>query len=146
MNGVYRTAAAVYIAVISYLIINLFLGNGGITAYGELKNYRDKISANITELEAINKSLKADSERLINDSDEISVLARELNWYKSNEGIIVVNGYKNNNSGYSMGRLMSRELKEKRSDNTYRLISVLIAVCFYLSAGFLSVRGRKTRI
>ena len=146
MKGIFRVGTAAYLALMSYLIINLFFGPGGVISFNELKEYQVTIKQNINELENINRRLVLASERLIEDSEEIKTIARELGWLEENEGIIVVKGFRNKKTGYAMGRLLSRELSDKKSDTVYKLIAILIALSFYFSTGFISRKHEKTGI
>jgi hypothetical protein len=123
--------------------MNLFFSSGGIFAYEELEAYRDSIKMNISELSNINVSLVNDSEQLIRDSNELKVKARELGWFAENEGVIKISGFNYGSNGYSMGRLLSREVSRRHPQTVYRLATMLIAVLFYIISGFIVQSNRK---
>ena len=141
MNGILRIAVSLYLMVFSFIIINLIAGPGGLLSYNQLDIYKTSVRTNIGELEEINNSLQLESERLIHDSDEIKIKARELGWIDYDEGVIVIKGYNRSQSGYTMGKLLSRELLPKENPTVYRLVAVLIGLLFYIGTGFI----RKTR-
>ena len=143
MKSLLRGAAAAYIAIMSYLIINLFTGYNGIASYNELKAYKITLENNIAELEIINSDLQKSSEKLINDTEEIKIRARDLGWYEENEGIILIKNQDRKKDGYTMGRLLSQEARIKGSQTAARLISIMIAAGFYFFLGFL-LRERNT--
>jgi len=141
MKGVFRLAASAYIVLICLIIINLFASPGGIIDYVELNEYKEKIEKNIYDLSDINGGLILDSDKLIHQSDEIKIQARELGWVEPNEGIIVVNGYARSKAGYSMGRLLSREQGIKERNYSNLIISMLAGLSFYIFAGFFRKQG-----
>ena len=142
MKGIFRLAVSLYIVVICLIVLNIFFSPEGVISYSGLKSYKETIEQNITELTDINSSLILDSEKLMNQSEEIKVQARELGWVEENEGIIVVKGYEKTSSGYSIGRLLSREHNAvKRSYNNF-LIAMIIGISFYIFSGFF--RERKS--
>ena len=132
MSNIFRVSVSVYIMVLSFIIINLAAGPGGIAPYNELEEYRKSLVTNIGELESINKKLQIESERLIHDSDEIKVKARELGWIDYDEGLIIVKGYRYTQAGYSMGKLLSHEKKYQDRTTVYRLAALMIGVLFYI--------------
>ena len=94
------------------------------------KIIKDTIEQNIEELNIINSDLVLDSEKLIKRSDEIKLQARELGWVEGDEGIIVVRGYEKSKSGYSIGRLLSRELKSIDRHYNNLIIALLVGLSF----------------
>ncbi len=110
--------------------------------YKELDLYKTAIMTNIKDLEGINRSLQIESERLIHDSDEIKIKARELGWIDWDEGVIIVKGFSRSQIGYTMGRLLSREHNKYENTTIYRLVSLMIGFLFYIASGFL----KKNRI
>jgi len=141
MKSVSRITISVYLMVLSFIIITIVAGPGGLLSYKELNSYKISISENIKELEKINSSLQIESERLIHDSDNIKIKARELGWIDYDEGIIVVKGFSRTQAGYSMGKLLSREHNPQENTTIYRLISLMTGLLFYIASGFL----RKSR-
>ena len=136
MSNIIRLTVSVYIMVICIIIINLIAGADGLIPYKELTVYKDELSGNIDELMTINQKLQTESDRLIHDSDEIKIKARELGWIDYDEGVIVVKGYKFDQSGYSMGKLLSHEKKYHDRSNIYRIFALLVGILFYLLSGF----------
>lgn len=136
MKGVIRLAVSAYIVLICLILINLFTSPAGIISYVELEEYKETIEANIAELSIINSDLIMDSNKLMQQTDEIKVQARALGWVEPNEGLIVVKGYKKLNSGYSMGRLLSHDRGTIVKNHNSLLISILIGLSFYVFTGF----------
>ena len=136
MKGITRLTISLYIVVICLIILNLFFSPDGLIAYAELEDYKDTIEQNIEELNIINSNLVLDSEKLIKRSDEIKLQARELGWVEGDEGIIVVRGYEKSKPGYSIGRLLSRELKSIDKHYNNLIIALLIGLSFYILTGF----------
>lgn len=143
MNGFGKIFLSVYTMFVCYLMINLFFGTGGILQYNKLTEYKNELSSNIEELDGINKDLYIESEKLIHNSDDIKIKARELGWFDHNEGIIVVKGFNKAKPGYSMGKLLSREKFENNDKTLFRLIAILAGVSFYVAAVF-SSKSRKS--
>ncbi|MDC7225485.1 MAG: septum formation initiator family protein [Spirochaetales bacterium] len=136
MKGRIRFIVSAYIVIISLIIFNLFTSTDGILSYVELSEYKAALEQNISELGSINNSLVKDSDKLIKQPDEIKIQARELGWVEPREGIIVVKGWRYDKSGYSMGRLLSRERTGNIENYSNLIISVLIGLSFYILTGF----------
>lgn len=144
MNGIIRIVVSIYLMIISFFIINLIAGPGGLFKYNMLDSYKTSISENIGDLERINKSLQIESDSLMHDSNEIKIKARELGWIDYNEGIIVVKGFSQSQSGYSMGKLLSREQLPVQNGTVFRLIAVMVGLLFYIATGFLGKNRTNT--
>jgi hypothetical protein len=142
MNSIFKIAISVYLMILSFIIINLIAGPGGLLNYKQLDLYKTTISGNIGDLEGINRSLQIESERLIHDSDEIKIKARELGWVDRDEGVIVVRGFNHSEAGYSMGKLLSRESHPRENLIVHRLVAVMIGLVFYIGIGFIGKNQR----
>ena len=138
-----RVIIALYIVMISFLLMNLFLGDNGYIAYQELEKYRVSLTENINELQNKNSGLASDSALLMTQTDEIKIQARELGYFDSLEGVIKLNGYNKPVSGYSMGKLLSRELVLARKNNEFVVWAVFMGLLFYVSSTFLTKYMKK---
>lgn len=136
MKGITRLGISIYISVIILIALNLLTGPGGLKDYRQLQKYRTTIEQNIAALQGINSELLSDSGKLIHQADEIKIQARELGWVEANEGIIVVRGYDQNKPGYSMGKLLSREIEKRRGGYSIKLLALLGGILFYVFSGF----------
>ena len=144
MKGLIRIGSAAYLALICFIFLNLIFGAGGILSYNELYKYKVSLEENINQLEGINGGLIVDSNKLIHQSDSIKIQARELGWVEPNEGVIVLKGFNKGASGYTMGRLLSRDNNEKTVDYSNVLLAMLLGITFYIFSGFISTfRYRK---
>ena len=138
MNGFKRVAASAYVSLICLIIINLFAGRGGVLSYLELNRYKETVELNIAKLEQINRNLSLDSNKLINQKDEIRIQARNLGWVEENEGIFVVDGYEHASAGYTMGKILSREGGPVSRRHSSLIIAFLSGLSIYIFTGFFS--------
>ena len=136
MKGIGRFAFSAYAALICFIIINLFWGGGGVVSYNELNSYKQSLEANIYELEDINGGLILDSDKLMHQTDQIVIQARELGWIGSNEGIINIRGYEKRKAGYSMGKLLSMDKNSGRKNYINTLIPVIAGLFMFILTGF----------
>jgi hypothetical protein len=99
---------------------------------------------NLYELKDINSGLIIDSDKLIHRSDEIKIQARELGWVAPNEGIIIVKGFNQVKSGYSMCKLMSHDKGNPEKNHSSLVIAFLVGLTFFILSGFFTdFRFRK---
>ncbi len=127
-----RLAISVWLSVAVFLILILVSGQDGMNSYRKLEEYKVSLEDNIERLDSINSGLKKESQRLMTDSDEIQVKARELGYFAPDEGMILVKGYSNDSrSLYSMGLLLSSDYKQKDNSPAFRISALITGILFF---------------
>ena len=128
-----RLAISVWLSVAVFFILSLVSGPDGLSSYKKLEEYKSSLEGNIVRLDSINSGLKKESQRLMTDSDEIKVKARELGYFAPDEGMILVKGYTNDSrSLYSMGLLLSSDYKQKDNSRAFRISGVITGLLFFI--------------
>lgn len=136
MKGLIRAGISIYLAIICIIVLNLIFGTGGILSYKELNAYKKTMSLNIYELNDINSGLILDSDKLMHQSNEVRLQARELGWVGPNEGFIIVKGFNQGKNGYSMGKLMSHDKGHPNKNHSSLIIAFLVGLSYYIFSGF----------
>lgn len=83
---------SLYGGVIFYFLLNLFIGPFGILEYRRLLSIKNELENHVGHLEKINVQLCNDLVAIKENEQELLLRARELGYYKQNEGIIIVQG------------------------------------------------------
>lgn len=80
------------ISVWTYLLLTLFIGERGVTAYTMLTDYRDDLSLHIEQLAELQQELAAAATRLQSDPEQIRIEARRMGYVGPSEGLIRITG------------------------------------------------------
>ncbi|QQO07971.1 septum formation initiator family protein [Breznakiella homolactica] len=142
MNNV-KYLMALWVAIAVYSLSSITIGPRGLIAYDGLIQERDRLRANMEELQSINRNLEGSMDALRYDSDTLSVYARELGYGGADENFVRIVGLPGaGKKRVSAGQLMVGIRPQVVPEKTLRLIS--IAVGFTLCAGF-AVSGFRRR-
>jgi hypothetical protein len=125
------------------LLVYVF-GDSGITAFGRLASYRDRLERNVRDLDTLNRSLQAELGSLRYDPRRTEVLARDLGLYRPDDRVLRIEGAPAPVEPYEVGTLL--RLKTPRRDRGPWLktagigIALLAALAIYL----VGRRGRRS--
>ncbi len=142
-----RLAISVWLTMAVFFILTLVSGPDGMNSYRKLEEYKVSLEDNIERLDSINTGLKKESQRLMTDSDEIQVKARELGYFAPDEGMILVKGYSNDSRTlYSMGLLLSSDYRQKDNSPAFRISALITGMLFFVTSWILLDRpfSKKT--
>lgn len=85
-----KVALTLYWGMVFYFLMNLFIGPFGMVEYKRLLSTKNELEQHVTKLENINHQLQIDLVSIRDNEQELLIRARELGYYKANEGIIIV--------------------------------------------------------
>ena len=140
MGLIKKVVLSVYVGILFSLLINLYIGPTGIVEYRRLLNLRDKLDQHVALLATTNYFLKSDLANIQSNSSEIALRARDLGYYKENEGIIIVEGGTKVERGNSPGYLLSCQFEPLNNRSLLRGFSIIAGVAFFI---FLLLFGKK---
>jgi cell division protein FtsB len=140
MRTLLRLAVAIYIGFSLYTLLDIGFGNTGIYATEKLISHREKLAKNVSELKKHNLELKDELTALQESPEKVTLNARVLGYYEEDEGIIRPEGYKKEESFYSVGRNIKGELQYNANEELFRTLSISLGCIFFL---FLALFGRK---
>ncbi|MDR0410313.1 MAG: septum formation initiator family protein [Spirochaetaceae bacterium] len=125
-----------WIALLFYALSSLLVGAMGLLAYNQLNAEKEKQSANLRRLQALNEEFTGIRNALVNDKDTIYLRARELGYGDNDERFIRIAGLNGKQSDrVSAGDLSVPAVPEYIEDKTLRIISIAIAVSMSLCLG-----------
>ena len=110
----------------------LTLGDAGIAEYRKLRSFRETLEDNIAELEQIHWHLQEELRSLATDPEKVRLLARELGYYGSEDGIVRVEGRSPPSSFYRVGRIIGGVPARESSRVRLNVIGLAAPVVFYL--------------
>ena len=119
----FRIIISACIGYILYAVLNLVLGSSGIAAMKELEEMKQELEKNIEIIEENYAILSNELTGLRNSAEKIAVEARSIGYYRENEGIVVVDGYEGRKNFYTLGKLVTVDMKEKPRKPLFRAAS-----------------------
>ena len=129
---------AVYISLgffCSSLLI-FFFGRGGLHSLEELQGYRDSLVENNQQLQGINQRLLNNLDALSSDPEQITLMARELGYYRPGERVIRIDGYRPAGSLYTVGTRLVRSPGAADRDWVFKLMGACFALLLYIWSYF----------
>lgn len=114
------------------------MGSSGISEYRRLAAYKDVLRGNLRDLENIGHDLGAKALVLRTEGDTLALYARELDYYRGNEGIILLEGYEVQPNTYSMGKILNWTRIPENRVPFFRALSFSAGLIVFLLATFLS--------
>lgn len=118
-------------------------GDSGITALRSLAGYRDRLEKNLSDLEALNRSLQAELESLRSDPRRTEVLARDLGLYRPGDRVLRVDGAPRARESYEVGTLLRRKPVRRDRGPWLKTAGLGIAGIAALVAYLFGRRGRR---
>ena len=140
MKTFLRLAVALYVVFSLYTLLDISFGNTGIYATQKLISYREKLTKNVSELKKHNRELKNELQALQESPEKVKLNARVLGYYEENEGIIRPEGYKAEESFYSIGKNIKDDLRYNADEELFRTLSISLGLILFL---FLLLFGRR---
>ncbi len=135
--------AALWTAIVCYSLSSFVLGSTGVLAMERLRAERDRLSANMEELQRINVELGGELDALRYDPDTLSVYARELGYGREDERFIRIVGLPvSGKQRVSAGNLLVPSQGKALPTSTLRIISILVGLAVFIS---LRPSGKKNR-
>ena len=139
----------VYLSLFIYMAASAFWGDTGYQAYQELESYKERLAANVNELETINQNLKMQCQAL-GSAEEMLLQARTLGLVSKQERVIIIDTASSRIHNYDLGGRYSSNIKDYNriiNINNLRIASFAIAIVFALLIYSASVarNGNKSR-
>ncbi len=122
------------VTILTYLLFSLIWADYGVLGYEHLDAYRVRLESNIERLEGRRTELSSETRSLRTDADRIRVEARQLGYYRENEGLVRLEGYDPQAVATSPGALVKRSA-ERGDRRDYAAIIRAVAA----SAGLLAL-------
>jgi len=132
MKSGYRILFSFYITFVIYSIGTLFLGNAGIVQASLLENYRNKLVENTTNLKHISLRLESQYNSLISNHELIALKARDLGYFKKDEGQIIIKNYQKKPYNFIVGSFYQRFSNNVLSTEYIRIFSAFIGILTFL--------------
>lgn len=89
-----RFLLATFVGIFVYTLVSFIAGRNGVICYTQLNEQKKEISLQVANIQNINNELKLEFSALEKDRDVIAAYARKLNYVKSDEKIVKINGLK----------------------------------------------------
>jgi len=115
------------------------VGDAGTGEYRKLEGYKQRLEENIAELERIHWQLEEELHSLATDPEKVRLLARDLGYYGSEDGIVRVVGRPDRSSFYRVGKIIEGTPARTPRALRLRLIGLVAPVISYLLMS--AVRG-----
>ena len=132
MKSGYRILFSFYITFVVYSLGTLFWGNDGIVQSALLEKYRNKLVENTTNLKHISSRLESQYNSLISNHELIVLKARDLGYFKKDEGQIIIKNYHKKPYNFIVGSFYQRFSNKVLSAEYIRIFSAFIGMLTFL--------------
>ncbi len=123
-----------YCAFLSYSLMTYVWSENGVIAYQKLENYKERLESNIEELREVQEKLSIRTKSLQSDAETLALSARDMGYYRENERIIYLEGYKSKRNLYVVGELMRPFSREEVNPLVFRVFAVIVGIVGYIIA------------
>ncbi len=124
-----RVIVIIYCSVILNSLVSFVFGDKGCFEYGSLQNYKKTLEANIAKIIDKNKALTDSLGILTTSKEKVTILARELGYYRNRETPIILDGFSPRGDFYEIGNIVTRGAKTGDRNPILRIIVVCITGC-----------------
>ena len=121
-----------------------FFGDSGLTAYGTLDRYREKLAANVEDLRQRNTILTADLDSLRKSSERSVVLARGIGLYRSGETVVKLEGRPTRGERMAIGNLVKLRKASDARNSVFKSVAMGVAAIL-LACAAVSIRRSRRR-
>jgi len=122
----------VYLGYLIYSVLHIFYGNCGVVAMRELEAYRETLVKNIAEIEENQEELALELFSLKRSVEKVALEARNIGFFRENEGIIEISGYEQPRNFYTLGRLLAPSKKAAFKKPLFRTISIGVIILSFI--------------
>jgi cell division protein FtsB len=120
-----------------------FFGDSGLTAYGNLDRYREKLAANVEDLHQRNIVLSADLDSLRKGTERAVVLARGIGLYRSGEEVVKLEGRPARGEPTAIGNLVKLRKPAEARNSVVKSAAMGISAILLAYAGISIRRSRR---
>jgi hypothetical protein len=124
--------------VFSAALIFLF-GDSGLSAFGRLSDYRDRLKDNVGELVSLNGRLSAELDSLKRNPAVTEVLAGTLGLYGEKDRVILLKDAASGRVSYDAGKLLRLAKRKETMSVTFKIVG--IAAVIFLALVLFILRG-----
>lgn len=138
-----HVALAILLGISVALTGNLIVAPYSARGYRELEAHRDRLEANIAELQGIHETLAGQVELLTRSTDAVRVEARNLGYYDPGETVIRIENAPSAGAPKSPGRIILELPPQKDRRAVVRVVALLVALSAFV---VLAVNSRHSSI
>ena len=131
MKLIHRLLISLYTTFVVFAWLSFFFGPDGLAESRQLEKYKEKLVKGNLLMERINLKLDNEFKNLESDPERIALEARSLGYYHENEGIFLLEGYRMDLKGYSVGSLFRAYSGRASSLATIRLAALSLGIIVF---------------
>lgn len=143
----YKAILFVFFYFCIYWILTMIWGQSGYLAVREASRYANELEEHTKKLKRYQEELKRYQERTQSDETYKLLKARELGYYRYNEGLILINGWSRKEGSPSPGEFIFPPEMKIRPDDSLKvfatvasLIIVILSFLFDKTDGYHNVK------
>jgi thioredoxin-related protein len=133
----------IYSSVILNSLLLFFFGEKGCLEYESLAAYKTRLEANLRDIKEKNRSLSDKLNFVATNREQMSIIAREIGYYKKDENAIILEGYSPPGSFYEIGNYVNRGEESKERNGVLRVIAICSTVCMIILYGIISKKKKS---
>ncbi len=127
----FRPALCVYLGLVLSIAYTTVFGPAGAREYLQAEGRARALEENLAALERINKELSEELRSLSSDPETITLLARDLGYYRRGDRRVAVPGLPLRVEGRTVGRLVTSDQEESGREGTLRLTLFVLPLAAY---------------
>ncbi len=120
-----------------------FFGDSGLTAYGSLDRYREKLAANVEDLRNRNRDLAGDLSSLREGSERAVVLARAIGLYRPGDQVVKLEGRPSRAEPTAIGTLVKLRKTSDTRNSVFKSTAMGASLILLAFAGISIRRSRR---
>jgi cell division protein FtsB len=132
----------ILVFAVSSLVI-FFLGDSGVLSHDDLAGYRDRLAANVVDLEARNAQLQATLKQLRDDPSTTRVLARDLGLFEPGDAVVRIEGLSNRSQVNAVGDLLRYRKGPDARNAMIKTVGLGISVVLLAWGLLRSITGKR---
>ena len=144
MNGL-RIFLSFYLGFLVYSALIFFFDSSGFLSMKILAGDKIELEENIDDLKLLHNKLLSQFEALRSDPEVIEIHAREYGYFREDETVIRIDGYRPPARFYSVGKLINPRRRITDFTAYYRAAGFITALLFYLFSGPFFGRNRDNK-
>ena len=144
----FRPALCIYLGLVLSIAYTTAFGPLGAREYLQAESRVRDLEENLAALERINKNLSEELRSLSTDPETITLLARDLGYYRRGDRRVAVPGLPLRGEGRTVGQLVTNGAEESGRESTLRLGLFVLPLAAYTMlrlAGRLRTHGSAAR-
>jgi cell division protein FtsB len=124
-------------------LVIFFFGDSGVLSQDDLARYRDRLAANVADLEARNAALQARLTQLRDDPTTTRVMARDLGLFAPGDAVVRIEGLPKRPETNAVGDLLRYRREPDARNAVVKTVGIGLSMVLFAWGLLRSAAGRR---